>query len=150
MYTETCLLISSWLGFFYSAFFFWLVWFRQEKLRVVEFYYPTRLIWLHCLTFRISKSSIEGDGTFFISVWTISVKSQGAAQSLWSWVLGIQTRNGLSSSWLSVTSSASISWMRSVTLVCFISKHSSMVLVQTTVLFTTNLLRGGIKGGGVL
>lgn len=150
MYTQTCLLISLLLAFFYSAYFFWLVWFRQEKSTVVEFYYPTRLIWIDCLTFKISKSSIEGNGTFFFSVWTISAKSQAAAQSLWSWVLGIQMRNGLSSSWLSVTSSASISWMRFVILICLISKHSSMILVQTTVLFTTNLLRGGIKGGGVL
>lgn len=98
MYTETCLLISLLLAPFSSAFFLWLVGFRQEKLRLVEFYYPTRLIWIDCLTFKISKSSIEGNGTFFISVWTISIKSQGAAQSLWSWVLGTQMRNGLSSS----------------------------------------------------
>lgn len=148
MYTQTCPLISMLLAPFSSAFFLWLVGFRQEKLRLVEFYYPTRLIWIDCFTFKISKSSIEGNRTFFISVWTISVKSQGAAQSLWSWVLGTQMRNGLSSSWLSVTSSASISWMRSVALVCFISKHSSVVLVQTTVLLTTN--RGDVKGGGVL
>lgn len=64
MYTQTCLLISLLLAFFSSAFFFWLVGFRPEKLRAVEFYYPTRLIWIDCLTFKISKSSIEGNGTF--------------------------------------------------------------------------------------